>query len=163
MGARKKASDAGNKASAVVGAAVGAAKGNPYVQRVVEDPDLRDNVLVAFENARDAYDRLAKSKDHSPQALVKDRKLQKQLRTSAEALREATVALREGPKTRRRRGRTVIRLLMVGAAGAGVAAAASSGVRHKVLDALFGKEEEFEYTPTTSSNASSSPVTPISA
>ena len=34
---------------------------------------------------------------------------------------------------------------------AGVALAVSEGLRKKVLDALFGAEEEFEYTSTTSS------------
>jgi hypothetical protein len=39
---------------------------------------------------------------------------------------------------------------------AGIALAVSEGLRKKVLDALFGAEEEFEYTSTTSSAASSS-------
>ena len=33
--------------------------------------------------------------------------------------------------------------------GAGLALALSEGLRKKVLDALFGAEEEFEYTSTT--------------
>jgi hypothetical protein len=162
MGARKKAAAAGSKAGASVTAAAAAARANPYIQRVIEDPDLRDNVRVAFENARGAYQRLSNGKGPT-KALMQDRKLQKQLRNSAEALREATAALREGPKTRRRRGRTAIRVLMVGAAGAGLAAAFSTDVRRRVLDGLFGKEEEFEYSPTTSAASPSAPVTPISS
>jgi len=162
MAARKKASAAGKTAAGTVTAAAAAAKANPYVQRVIEDPDLRDNVRVAFDQARHAYGRLSNGK--APRkALMSDKKLQKQLRTSAEALREATQALREGPKTRRRRGRGLIRVAMVGAVGAGVAIAVSGDVRRKVLDTLFGKEEEFEYTSSASTGASSSPVTPISA
>ena len=38
---------------------------------------------------------------------------------------------------------------MLGIAGAGVALAVSSDLRKKVLDTLFGAEEEFEYTSTT--------------
>jgi hypothetical protein len=162
MAARKKASAAGKTAAGTVTAAAAAAKANPYVQRVIEDPDLRDNVRVAFDQARQAYDRLSNGKAPA-KALMNDKKLQKQLRTSADALREATQALREGPKTRRRRGRTLIRVAMVGAVGAGVAVAVSSDVRKKVLDTLFGKEEEFEYTSGSSTSASTSPVTPISA
>lgn len=162
MAARRKASAASKSAAETISAAAAAAKANPYVQRVIEDPDLRDNVRVAFDNARQAYDRLSNGKAPT-KALMNDKKLQKQLRTSAEALREATAALREGPKTRRRRGRTAIRVAMVGAAGAGLAVAVSSDVRRKVLDALFGKEEEFEYTSSPSTSASASPVTPISA
>jgi hypothetical protein len=35
------------------------------------------------------------------------------------------------------------------AIGAGLALALSEGLRKKVLDALFGAEEEFDYTSTT--------------
>jgi hypothetical protein len=40
-------------------------------------------------------------------------------------------------------------LLVVGFVGAGLALAVSEGLRKKVLDALFGAEEEFEYSSTT--------------
>ena len=39
---------------------------------------------------------------------------------------------------------------MVAIVGAAVALAVSEDLRKKVLDALFGAEEEFEYTSTTS-------------
>jgi len=48
-------------------------------------------------------------------------------------------------------------VLLLGVVGAGVALAVSEGLRKKVLDALFGAEEEFEYTSTTSSPSTSSP------
>ena len=48
--------------------------------------------------------------------------------------------------------RTGLLLLIV---GAGAALALSEGLRKKVLDALFGAEEEFEYTSTTSAPSSS--------
>ena len=38
--------------------------------------------------------------------------------------------------------------------GAVIALAVSEGARKAVLDALFGAEEEFEYTSTTSINGS---------
>ena len=41
--------------------------------------------------------------------------------------------------------------MLVGAVGAGVALAVSEGLRKKVLDTLFGAEEEFEYTSNTGS------------
>ena len=40
--------------------------------------------------------------------------------------------------------------------GAGAALALSEGLRKKVLDAMFGAEEEFEYTATTTPDSSSS-------
>ncbi len=47
-------------------------------------------------------------------------------------------------KGRKRRGRKLLFLLVIGGAGALVL---SEGVRNKALDALFGSEEEFQYTP----------------
>ena len=44
-------------------------------------------------------------------------------------------------------------------AGAGVALAVSEGLRKKVLDALFGAEEEFEYTASTTPQSNSSSTT----
>ena len=45
------------------------------------------------------------------------------------------------------------RKLLILAVGAGVALALSEGLRKKVLDTLFGAEEEFEYTSSTTSSA----------
>lgn len=47
-------------------------------------------------------------------------------------------------KKKKRRGRKLLFLLLVGGAGALVL---SEDVRNKALDALFGSEEEFQYTP----------------
>ena len=133
--------------AARAGRAAAAARSNPYVQRVVQDDDLRDNVRVAFEAARDAYSRLSNGKGPT-KALMEDKKLQKDLRQAAEALRSAGTSLREGPKKARRRG-GLGRKLLVLAVGGGLALALSSDLRAKVLDVLFGKEEEFDYTSTT--------------
>jgi hypothetical protein len=40
-------------------------------------------------------------------------------------------------------------MIVIGLVGAGRALALSEGLRKKVLDSLFGAEEEFEYTSTT--------------
>jgi hypothetical protein len=57
------------------------------------------------------------------------------------------VALKEGPKKRKKR--RLGRKLLLLAVGAGLALALSEGLRSKVLDALFWAEEEFDYTSTT--------------
>lgn len=157
MAAKKKAA----KGAAGVAAAAEAARRNQYVQRVIEDQELRDNMRVAFDSARQAYGRISSGKATS-KTLMEDKKLHKELRNSADALREATSALREGPKRRRRGG--FGRKLMVLAAGAGLAIAVSSDLRSKILDALFGKEEEFEYTSSApaASNATTMPTQPVS-
>jgi adenylosuccinate synthase len=141
MPAKKRAAKAG--AGAV--AAGKAARSNPYVQRIVEDDELRENLRTAFESARKAYSRMANGR-RPAKALMDDKKLHKELRESAESLREAADALR-GTKRRRKRkrGRGLLLLFV----GAGLALALSEGLRKKVLDALFGAEEEFEYTTTT--------------
>ncbi len=125
-----------------------AAKGaSPYVQRVVEDAELRENVRVALDNAKSAYGRLTNGKPASK--VLDDKKLHKEMKQAAEALRDAGQALREGPKKRKKRRGGFAKLLFVGIVGAGLAVALSEGLRNKVLDTLFGAEEEFDYTSTT--------------
>lgn len=139
---------AANKQAAARKAANGA---SPYVQRVVEDAELRDNVRVAFENAKSAYGRLTNGKPAAK--VLDDKKLHKEMRQAAEALRDAGQALREGPKKQKKRRGGFGKLLFVGLVGAGLAIALSEGLRNKVLDALFGAEEEFDYTSTTTPSA----------
>jgi hypothetical protein len=126
-------------------AASAAAATSPWVQRLVQDEDLRDNFRVAFEAARDAYERLSDGKN--PRELVEDKKLQDDLKQAAGALKHAGSALKEGPRKRKKRGpgRTLL-LVFVGAA---LALALSEDLRSKLLDALFGAEEEFDYSSTT--------------
>ena len=132
--------------AAKVGAAAEATRRNPYVQRIVEDQELRENMVTAFEAARDAYSRLNNGKAPA-KALMDDKKLHKDLRKSAEALKDASQALREGPKKKRKGG--LGRLILIAVVGGAVALAVSEGLRNKVLDALFGAEEEFDYTSST--------------
>jgi hypothetical protein len=143
MAAKKKAAKA-QKAAVK-------ARYNPYVQRLVDDEDLRTNIVQAYESSRDAFARLNNGKSPSKQ-IFDDKKLQKDLRKAAENFRDASVALREAPKKQRSGG--FGRMLLLGLVGGGLALALSEGLRKKVLDALFGAEEEFEYTSTTTSTPS---------
>ncbi len=79
------------------------ARYNPYVQRVVDDEDLRSDIVQAYESGRSAFGRMSNGKSPS-KALFDDKKLQKDLRQAAESLRDATVALREAPKKQRKGG-----------------------------------------------------------
>ncbi len=128
------------------------ARYNPYVQRIVEDEDLRDNIVQAYDSAKKAYGRLSNGKSPTQQ-IFDDKKLQKDVKKAAESFKDASVALRESPK-KKRKG-SFGKLLVIGLAGAGVALVASEGLRKKVLDALFGAEEEFEYTSTTTASSPS--------
>jgi hypothetical protein len=149
MGAKKKAAKAGAAAAAV--------KRSPYVQRIAEDEELRQNLWGAYESARAAVGRLQNGK-HPTKQIFDDKKLQKDIRAAAESFRDASVSLREAPKRKRKGG--LGKLILLGIVGGAVALAVSEDLRKKLLDALFGAEEEFEYTSTT---APASTPTPPSA
>ena len=139
MAAKKKAAKAGAGAFA----AGKAARSNPYVNQLIEDGELRDNLRTAYESARKAYGRI--NGKGPVKALTEDKKVQKELREAASSLRDAAETLRGSTKRKKRGGRKLLLVLV----GAGLALALSEGLRKKVLDALFGAEEEFEYTSTT--------------
>ena len=117
---------------------------------MIDDEDLRKNIVQAYESARDAYTRLSNGKSPTTQ-IFDDKKLQKHIKEAAGNVRDASVALHEAPKKQKKGG--FGRILLLGIVGGAVALAVSEGLRKKVLDALFGAEEEFEYTSTTSSPA----------
>jgi hypothetical protein len=146
-----------NKKVQKAGKAAQQARSNPYVQRLIEDEDLRKNIVQAFESARDAYSRLSNGKSPTSQ-IFDDKKLQKHIKEAASNARDASVALHEAPRKRKSGGGGFKRLLLVGLVGTGVALALSEGLRKKALDALFGAEEEFEYTSTTSTPSTSTPA-----
>ncbi|HWP33407.1 MAG TPA: hypothetical protein VNL97_06630 [Solirubrobacterales bacterium] len=126
------------------------ARENPYVQRLIEDDELRDSLRKAFEAARHAYSR-ASGNGGAVKAVTSDKKVQRDLRSAAESLRDASEQLRTPRKRKKSRfGRLVLLALI----GAGLALIFSEDARKTVLDSLFGAEEEFEYTSTTSINGS---------
>ena len=138
MGAQSRSAKAGDAARSVAS--------NPYVRRLLEDEELRQNIRVAFEAARNAYGRMSNGK--GPQAVMDDKKVQRDLRTAADSLREASEQLRG----RRRRKGGFGKLILLGIVGVGIALVVSESARKTVMDTLFGAEEEFEYTSTTSGN-----------
>ncbi len=125
-----------------------AARENPYVQRLIEDDELRDSLRHAFEAARGAYGRATGNGKGPVKAVTSDRKVQKDLREAAESLRDASEQLR-APRKRKHRLR---KLILLGIVGAVVAIVLSEDARKTLLDTLFGAEEEFEYTSNTSIN-----------
>jgi hypothetical protein len=146
MAAKKKAAKAGAAAVAV--------KRSPYVRRIAEDEELRQNLWQAYESARGAVGRLGNGKSPAKQ-IFDDKKLQKDIKAAAESFRDASVALREAPQ--KKKGGGLGKLLLLAVVGAALALAVSEDLRKKVLDALFGAEEEFEYTSNTSA-ATGSPA-----
>jgi adenylosuccinate synthase len=145
MAAKKKAAKAGAGAYAA-GKAV---RSNQYVQRFIEDEELRENVRSAFVSAKKAYGRI---NGKGPVKALDDKKVQRELKEAANSLKDAADSLRGGKKRKRRKGR----LLMIALVGAGLALALSEDLRKKALDALFGAEEEFEYTASTTPDSAES-------
>jgi hypothetical protein len=137
MGAQSRSAKAGEAARSVAS--------NPYVRRLIEDAELRENIRTAFESAKDAYARIANGKGPA-KALMDDKKVQRDLRRAAESLRDASQQLR-GRRKRRRFG--LGKALLVAILGAALILILSEDARKMVLDKLFGAEEEFEYTSTT--------------
>jgi len=137
-------------------------KANPYLQRLIEDSDLRDNVRTAVDSSKSAYSRLTGSK--APQkAVLEDKKLHSDVSDAAQAIRDATLALTDAPRYKtKKKGKGLGRMLLVALIGAGAALAGSEKLRSKVLDTLFGAEEEFQYTPPVGS-ATTPPASPVTA
>jgi hypothetical protein len=121
---------------------------NPYLRRLMEDDELRDNLRVAYDALRNAGSRMSNGKGPA-KALMDDKKVHKDLRTAAESLRDASDQLRG-----KRERHPFRKLIAVSIVGAILALVLSEDLRKAVLDRLFGAEEEFEYTSTTSAAGS---------
>src|SRR3954469_16160306 len=96
---------------------------NPYVQRLIQDEELRDNLKVAYLSAKSAYGRVSNGKAPA-KVVTDDKRFQKDVKKAGEALRDASVALKDGPK-KRRRGGGLGRLLLLAIVGGGLALALS--------------------------------------
>ncbi len=121
---------------------------NPYVRRLIEDEELRESVREAFDAAKHAYQRMSNGKG-PVKALAEDKKVQRDLRTAAENLREAS----ERFQGKRKQRHPFRKLLLIAIVGAVLAIALNEDLRKAVLDRLFGAEEEFEYTSQTTAAA----------
>ncbi|MGH2833485.1 MAG: hypothetical protein ACRDK2_11995 [Solirubrobacteraceae bacterium] len=133
-----------------------ALRANQYVKRLIEDDELRGSLLAAYGAARGVYGRMSNGKAPS-KALFEDKKLQRELTDAASALRDAAGALKTPPPASRSRG-GLGRSLLILLAGTVLALALSESLRSKVLDLMFGAEEEFDYSSTTTPNQEPSPV-----
>ena len=136
-----------------------AAKSNPYVQQLANDPKLRKNLQTAVASGRRAYGRVSNGHVIDPRSLLEDKRLHTDVGKALGAARDATLTLTKKQRKRARKGLTFGRVLIVGAVGSGIAVATSEKLRSKVLDMLFGAEEEFQYTPPPNSASSETNAT----
>src|SRR4051794_30935350 len=114
-----------NKKVAKAGKAADNVRSNPYVQRLIEDEDLRKSILQAFESTRDAVGRLSNGKSPTTQ-IFEDKKLQKHVKSAAGNLRDVSVSLREAPK-KQKSGGGLKRLDLGALPGPACTAAAAAG------------------------------------
>ncbi|MFN2612483.1 MAG: hypothetical protein ABR536_03830 [Solirubrobacterales bacterium] len=115
------------------------------MQRILEDEELRQSIRDAFDAAKHAYARMSNGKGPAS-ALIDDKKVHRDIKEAAESIRDASQQIRG---KRRRRGGGIGRWIAAAVVGAGLVLVLSEGARKAVLDQLFGAEEEFEYTSTT--------------
>lgn len=140
------------KLNDTISAAADQAKENPYLNKIIEDKELRENAVAALQSVKSAFDQAKSTGFDNPAELVQDKKLKKQLKTAAETLKDTGDEIKSAGKKKRHPLRKVIALAVIGGI---VAIVVSEGARKAVLDTLFGAEEEFEYTSTTSAPTTS--------
>ena len=105
----------------------------PYVERLLQNAYVQDNLLDAVENLREAYERAQKRRVEP----ARDEKIRRQLRQSALSLQKAGEALKSGrQKPKKRRGKQTLVLVSLGAVGVAAALAASEELRNKLFDSV---------------------------
>ena len=105
----------------------------PYVERLLQNAYVQDNLLDAVENLREAYERAQKRRVEP----ARDEKIRRQLRQSALSLQKAGEALKSGrQKPKKRRGKQTLVLVSLGAVGVAAALAASEEFRSKLFDSV---------------------------
>jgi hypothetical protein len=154
MSRRKKVEEALESSAEALASSDAAA----YARRLVEDAELRATLGRGLDASRSAYERVAKAR--KPAKLLDDKKLQSDVQEALEAFRDAAVGVTAGAKATRRKGKRFGRKLMILGLGGGLALVASEDLRKKVLDTLFGAEEEFQYTPPAAPTEASAAAPP---
>jgi CHASE3 domain sensor protein len=128
------------------------AKENPYLNKIIEDKELRENAVAALQSVKSAFDQAKEKGFDNPAEIVQDEKIKKQLKKAAGTLKETGDEIASAGKKKRHPLRKLVAIAVIGGI---IAIVVSEDARKAVLDTLFGAEEEFEYTSTTSAPASS--------
>jgi hypothetical protein len=116
----------------------------PYVQRAIQDEELRDSLRSAFSTARGVYDELMGGRGVTGVAnkVASDKEIQDQLRSAIEDLRSAANRI-QGRAEHKARNTS---LLLAGIA-LGILFNPMTGpeTRRWLKDKIFGEDEEFGY------------------
>ncbi len=116
----------------------------PYVQRAIQDEELRDNLRSAFATARDVYDELVGGRGVTAVAgkVASDKDIQDQLRSAIEDLRNAADRIQGKDE---HKGRNTSLLLAGIALGILFNPMTGPETRRWLKDKIFGEDEEFGY------------------
>ena len=116
----------------------------PYIQRAIQDEELRENLRSAFATARGVYDELLGGRGMTGVAgkVASDKDIQEQLRSAIEDLRSAADRI-QGKEEHKARNTS---LLLAGIA-LGILFNPMTGpeTRRWLKDKIFGEDEEFGY------------------
>jgi len=125
----------------------------PYVQRAIQDEELRDNLRSAFATARDVYDELIGGRGVSGVAskVASDKDIQDQLRSAIEDLRSAADRIQGKEEHKGRNGSLLLAGIVLG-----ILFNPMTGpeTRRWLKDKIFGEDEEFGYGSGSSGNSS---------
>jgi hypothetical protein len=125
----------------------------PYVQRAIQDEELRENLRSAFDTARDVYAELIGKRGMTGVAtkVASDKDIQDQLRSAIDDLRAAANRV-QGNESHKSRNGT---LLLAGIA-LGILFNPMTGpeTRRWLKNRIFGEEEEFGYGGGSGGNSS---------
>ena len=116
----------------------------PYVQRAIQDEELRDNLRSAFATARDVYDELVGGRGVTAVAgkVASDKDIQDQLRSAIEDLRNAADRI-QGKEEHK--GRNTSLLLAGIALGILFNPMFGPQARKWASDKVFGSSDDFTY------------------
>jgi hypothetical protein len=125
----------------------------PYVQRALQDEELRDNVVAAFHAARAVYSDLIGDRGVTGLAarVATDDDIQKNLKKTIEELREASDRL-QGKKDHG--GRNTMLLLVGITLGILFNPMTGSGTRKWLKERVLGSDDDFTYQGTSGDNSS---------
>ena len=144
--------------SGKAGQAYTSVRDNQHVRRLIEDEELRASLIAAAMAGRKAFQRVQSNRASAVESVTQDKRVKKELQSAAESLRDAAERIRE-PKKKKRH--PIRNLLAIGLVTGGLVLVFSESARKSLLDAIFGAEEEFVYTSTTSTESAQTNGTPV--
>jgi hypothetical protein len=132
-----------------------AGSARPYIERAMNDEDLRDNVRNAFDSAREIYNELIGGRGAIPVAtrVATDKHIQDRLKDAIDELRQAADRV-QGKKDH---GARNTMLLLTGITlGILFNPVSGSETRKWLSDRIFGPSDDFTYQGGNSGAGSSS-------